>query len=130
MVNLEENNINKLAESFRECINDGRILGLKESLRILDEFLDRKVTMGYLEYITRAELQTFLETYINESEKKSLTNNTIESKSLLNEENQILKSEEDKLIFFDALVNPPSPNAYLKQARLNYLKINSEQENK
>jgi uncharacterized protein (DUF1778 family) len=52
-----------------------------------------------------------------------------ESKSLLIEESQILKSEEDKRIFFDALLNPPSPNARLKQARLNYLKINSEQGN-
>lgn len=52
-----------------------------------------------------------------------------ESKSLLIEESQILKNEEDKRIFFNALLNPPSPNARLKQARLNYLKIKSEHEN-
>jgi len=52
-----------------------------------------------------------------------------ESKSLLVEESQILKNEEDKRIFFNALLNPPSPNARLKQARLNYLKIKSEHEN-
>ncbi len=52
-----------------------------------------------------------------------------ESKSLLIEESQILKNEEDKRIFFNALLNPPSPNARLKQARLNYLKIKSGQEN-
>lgn len=52
-----------------------------------------------------------------------------ESKSLLIEESQILKNEEDKRIFFNALLNPPSPNARLKQARLNYLKMKSEHEN-
>lgn len=52
-----------------------------------------------------------------------------ESKSLLIEESQILKNEEDKRIFFNALVNPPSPNSRLKKARLNYLKIKSEQFN-
>lgn len=52
-----------------------------------------------------------------------------ESKSLLVEESQILKNEEDKRIFFNALLNPPSPNARLKQARLNYLKIKGEHEN-
>jgi uncharacterized protein (DUF1778 family) len=52
-----------------------------------------------------------------------------ESKNLLIEENQILKNEEDKRIFFHALLNPPSPNAALKKARLNYLKLKSEQEN-
>jgi uncharacterized protein (DUF1778 family) len=52
-----------------------------------------------------------------------------ESKSLLMSERQLLKNEEDKRIFFQALQNPPSPNARLKQARLNYLKVQSEQEN-
>ncbi len=52
-----------------------------------------------------------------------------ETKSLLIEESQVLKSEEDKRIFFNALLNPPSPNARLKKARLNYLKFKSEQSN-
>jgi uncharacterized protein (DUF1778 family) len=52
-----------------------------------------------------------------------------ESKHLLKEENQILKSEEDKRIFFNALLNPPTPNAHLKKARLNYLKIKGDQFN-
>lgn len=52
-----------------------------------------------------------------------------ESKSLLIEENKLLKNEEDKRIFFHALTNPPSPNDRLKQARLTYLKIKSEMEN-
>lgn len=52
-----------------------------------------------------------------------------ESKSLLIEESQILKNEEDKRIFFNALLNPPSPNTRLKQTRLNYVTIKGEQEN-
>ena len=52
-----------------------------------------------------------------------------ESKILFLEESRILKNEEDKKIFFHALQNPPSPNARLKQARLNHLKIQSELEN-
>ena len=52
-----------------------------------------------------------------------------ESKALLMEESQMLKNEEDKRIFFNALLNPPSPNARLKQARLNHLKVKSEEDN-
>lgn len=52
-----------------------------------------------------------------------------ESKSLLLEESQILKNEEDKRIFFNSLLNPPSPNARLIKARKNYLKFKSEQKN-
>lgn len=36
------------------------------------------------------------------------------------ENNEILKSIEDKKIFLDALLNPPSPNAQLKKAFSNY----------
>lgn len=74
MENLSEstkgNNANTLlADSFRACVNDGIVLGLKESLKSLHHFLDRKVAKGYPEYISRAELQTFLETYIKDTEE-------------------------------------------------------------
>lgn len=66
----ERNNANTLlADSFRACVNDGIVLGLKESLKSLNQFLDRKVAKGYPEYISRAELQTFLETYIKDTEE-------------------------------------------------------------
>lgn len=52
-----------------------------------------------------------------------------ESTSLLMSESQLLKNEEDKHLFFQALQNPPSPNARLKHARLNHLKVQSELEN-
>ena len=58
----------KLKNSILESINDGRILGLKESIKALNGFLDKKIEMGYPEYISRNELNTFLETYVSESE--------------------------------------------------------------
>jgi hypothetical protein len=68
--NHEGNNANTLlADSFRACIKDGIVLGLKESLKSLNQFLDRKIAKGYPEYISRAELQTFLETYIKNTEE-------------------------------------------------------------
>jgi hypothetical protein len=68
--NNEDNNAKTLlAESFNACVNDGIILGLKHSLESLNYFLDRKVEKGYPEYISRTELQTFLETYIKDVEE-------------------------------------------------------------
>lgn len=52
-----------------------------------------------------------------------------ESKNLLIEERQILKNDEDKRIFFNALLNPPSPNERLKKAHSNYLEFKSGQLN-
>ncbi len=58
-----------LTKSFSDSVNDGIILGLKESLKILHQFLDKKVQKGYPEYISRTELQVFLETYINDTQE-------------------------------------------------------------
>ncbi len=46
-----------------------------------------------------------------------------EANDIINEHNQILKSIEDKKVFLEAIVNPPSPNAKLKKAQLNYQKF-------
>lgn len=46
-----------------------------------------------------------------------------EANDIINEHNQILKSIEDKKVFLEAIVNPPSPNANLKKAQLNYQKF-------
>jgi uncharacterized protein (DUF1778 family) len=46
-----------------------------------------------------------------------------EANDIINEHNQILKSIEDKKVFLDAILNPPSPNANLKKAQLNYQKF-------
>lgn len=45
------------------------------------------------------------------------------SKEIVYENSQILKSLEDKQIFVEALINPPAPNAELKKAQLNYKKF-------
>lgn len=46
-----------------------------------------------------------------------------ESNKIIIENNQILKSIEDKKVFLSAIMNPPKPNSKLKKAQLNYLKF-------
>lgn len=46
-----------------------------------------------------------------------------EANTIINENNQILKSIEDKKVFLEAILNPPSPNDNLKKAQLNYKKF-------
>lgn len=64
---------------------------------------------------------------------KSLTEFVIfcvskEANEIIAEHNQVLKSLEDKKVFVAALLNPPAPNAALKDAQLDYLKfINSNE---
>lgn len=51
-----------------------------------------------------------------------------EANKIIAEKNQILKSLEDKKIFVEAILNPPSPNANLKNALLNYQKFKDADE--
>jgi uncharacterized protein (DUF1778 family) len=46
-----------------------------------------------------------------------------EANKIIIENNQILKSIEDKKVFLNAILNPPAPNAMLKKAQLNYNKF-------
>lgn len=46
-----------------------------------------------------------------------------EANKIIIENNQILKSVEDKKVFLNALLNPPKPNSKLKKAQLNYLEF-------
>jgi uncharacterized protein (DUF1778 family) len=43
-----------------------------------------------------------------------------EANKIINENNEVLKSMEDKKIFVDALLNPPAPNNKLIEAHLTY----------
>ena len=52
-----------------------------------------------------------------------------EANKIIAEQNQILKSLEDKKIFVDAILNPPTPNVNLKNALLNYQKFKDANEN-
>jgi uncharacterized protein (DUF1778 family) len=47
-----------------------------------------------------------------------------EAKKVIKENSAILKTIEDKKIFLNALLNPPSPNNNLKKANQNYLEFN------
>jgi uncharacterized protein (DUF1778 family) len=46
-----------------------------------------------------------------------------EANKIIIENNQILKSIEDKKIFINAIMSPPKPNTRLKKAQTNYLKF-------
>ncbi|WP_407517571.1 type II toxin-antitoxin system TacA family antitoxin [Elizabethkingia anophelis] len=54
-----------------------------------------------------------------------------ESKIIIKENNEILKSLEDKKVFVDAIINPAEPNSKLKQAHKNYVNfLNEPNENR
>ncbi|MDO8992894.1 DUF1778 domain-containing protein [Daejeonella sp.] len=46
-----------------------------------------------------------------------------QASKIIQDNNTILHTIEDKRIFLEALINPPAPNNALKQARLDYLKF-------
>ena len=46
-----------------------------------------------------------------------------EANNIIIENNQVLKSIEDKKVFLEAILNPPPPNDNLKKAQLNYNKF-------
>lgn len=52
-----------------------------------------------------------------------------EANKIIINNNQLLKSINDKKIFVNALLNPASPNSKLKKAQLNYLTFVNEREN-
>jgi uncharacterized protein (DUF1778 family) len=52
-----------------------------------------------------------------------------EANKVIVENNQVLKSIEDKKIFLNAILNPPTPNDNLKKAQINYKKFIEANEN-
>ena len=46
-----------------------------------------------------------------------------EATKIIRENSKVLNTIEDKKIFLDAILNPPSPNSELKKAQLNYKKF-------
>lgn len=56
-----------LAASFNEAINGGIIIGLKESKKALEQFMERKIQMGYAPLLSINEISLFLQTYIDET---------------------------------------------------------------
>jgi uncharacterized protein (DUF1778 family) len=49
-----------------------------------------------------------------------------ETNKVINENNTLLKSLEDKKIFVNALLNPPAPNDKLKKAQLTFQKFKND----
>ncbi|WP_299288572.1 DUF1778 domain-containing protein [uncultured Mucilaginibacter sp.] len=43
-----------------------------------------------------------------------------EANKIINDNNELIKSLEDKKVFVDALLNPPAPNDKLKKAQLTF----------
>lgn len=62
--------LSKVEDSLKVSINKGIILGMKESLKSLNQFIDEKQKMGLPESISKFELNTFLEEYIRLMENK------------------------------------------------------------
>lgn len=51
-----------------------------------------------------------------------------EANQVVKDNNQVLKTLEDKKIFLEAILNPPAPNDKLKKAQLNYQKFTGDNE--
>lgn len=51
-----------------------------------------------------------------------------EANQVVKDNNQVLKTFEDKKIFLDTILNPPAPNDKLKKAQLNYQKFVGDNE--
>lgn len=60
----------KIADALYEQYLLGFEKGLEHSLMALNHFLDKKLTLNGMEHITRKELNTFMETYIQEQKKQ------------------------------------------------------------
>ena len=53
----------------------------------------------------------------------------VESNKIVKDNNLIVNSLEDKERFIEAILNPPTPNADLRRAQLNYKKFNESSGN-
>jgi len=70
-INMEKIETDKLLmDTFVKCVNDGILLGLKSSLKILNQFLDKKLELNLPEYVNRVELNAFMDEHIKEMENK------------------------------------------------------------
>ena len=56
--------LSKVEDSLKVSINKGILLGMNESLKSINQFIDEKERLGFVGSISRSELNTFLEEYI------------------------------------------------------------------
>jgi len=59
-----DNILSKMEDSLKVSINKGILLGMNESLKSINQFIDEKERLGFVGSISRSELNTFLEEYI------------------------------------------------------------------
>ena len=59
-----DNILSKMEDSLKISINKGILLGMNESLKSINQFIDEKERLGFVGSISRSELNTFLEEYI------------------------------------------------------------------
>ena len=65
--NKSDLDLDILEKCFQDALKEGKINGLKIAKEILNSFLDKKIKMnGMPEYISRQELNMFMDTYISE----------------------------------------------------------------
>lgn len=55
----------KMEDSLKVSINKGILLGMNESLKSINQFIDEKEKLGFVGSISRSELNTFLGEYIS-----------------------------------------------------------------
>lgn len=90
-----------------------------QSIKSINDRIDVRISKEQKELIKSAsELSGF----------KSLTEFIVytiskEAKRIIEENTMILKSLEDKKIFVETILNPPTPNDKLRKAHLNYQKF-------
>jgi hypothetical protein len=65
---------------IEKAIQDGIVLGMKECLKILNQYLDIKQKKGFPAYIEKGELELYMNTYILEQEKQLNENFKLEDK--------------------------------------------------
>jgi hypothetical protein len=57
--------LSKMEDSLKVSINKGILLGMNESLKSINQFIDEKEKLGFVGSISRSELNTFLGEYIS-----------------------------------------------------------------
>jgi len=57
---------NSIQKAIQKAVNDGIILGIKESKNILNDFIDTKISHNKPGVIFKYELNEFLDMYIKE----------------------------------------------------------------
>lgn len=91
---------------------------------ILKERIDVRISKEQKEFVKYAsELRGFK----NLSEFVVYCINS-EANNIVKDNNLIVKTLEDKKIFINTILNPPTPNEALKKAQLNYKKFKGENE--